>query len=411
MPRPKALVPSLRFHISGSAICEIAGTTYYLGRHGSPESLARYAVLIREYQANGLVVPSHITSASLQELTAGFAVPVEKVDQSDEPIRVDHLVEAYRQHVVDRYASQPHEVHRLCSICDDLKKNDGSKLANEYGPRALQSQRQRWVDAGNKSRPYINRLVAAVVRMYRWGVAQELCSNEAWQRLKSVEPLRQGYTEAYDREPVLPVSLDVVRKTAKELSPIVRDMLQIQLMTAMRPQELCDLRLADIDRTGDIWVYKPPRHKNKGKGKSRSIPLIEDARKIIENYLNRPPTAPLFSPKESVAWFRAKQRIDRKTSVQPSQRNRKKDAPAKEPGTKYTPTSYRQSIQRAAKRAGVEPWHPYRVRHLALTTIRETLGIEAAQAVAGHSRVDMTTHYAKSQLNEAVKGAQAAPKL
>lgn len=46
MPRPKAKAPARRFHVSGQSVCTIAGKDYYLGKHDSPESLARYAVLI-----------------------------------------------------------------------------------------------------------------------------------------------------------------------------------------------------------------------------------------------------------------------------------------------------------------------------------------------------------------------------
>lgn len=86
MPRPKALVPALRFHVSGQSICEINGTTYYLGKADSPESLARYAVLIRQYQANGLKVPGWITSETLKGLASSLLPSPEKVDQSKDPI-------------------------------------------------------------------------------------------------------------------------------------------------------------------------------------------------------------------------------------------------------------------------------------------------------------------------------------
>ncbi len=113
MARPKAMVPALRFHISGQSVCEIQGTAYYLGPHGSPESLARYAVLIREYQANGLVVPPGITSQTLQELTQGFTLPMEKVSQADAPILIKHLVSAYEVH-----AKAVKETRPRCAVAD-----------------------------------------------------------------------------------------------------------------------------------------------------------------------------------------------------------------------------------------------------------------------------------------------------
>jgi integrase len=411
MPRPKALVPALRFHISGQSICEISGTTYYLGPADSPESLARYAVLIREYQTNGLKVPSYITSQTLAKLTGGFVVPMAQVDKSSEPIRVKHLTASYKAFVEERYAGQKREIHRLGELCEDVRKSDGELLVEEYGPRALQAQRKLWVDEKNKSRAYVNRLTNAVVRMFKWGVAQELVKPEVWQRLQSVEPLREGYTAAYETEGVSPVSIEIVRATAGHLSPVVKAMLRIHTATGMRPSELCNMRPCDIDRSSDVWVYRPPKHKNRSKGKSRAIPIIGDAREAIIDYLNRDPQSHCFSPRESMAWFRSQQRANRQTPVQPSQQNRRKATRQKEPGEKYDSSSYRQAIQRAAKNAKVASWHPYQLRHLAGTLVREALGAEAAQALLGHSHLQMTEHYAKVSEQKAIEAAKAAPKL
>lgn len=112
-----------------------------------------------------------------------------------------------------------------------------------------------------------------------------------------------------------------------------------------------------------------------------------------------------------MSWLRAIQRAARKSKVQPSQMSRAKAKPAKQPGPAYTPSSYRQAIQRAARRAGVPHWHPYQLRHLAATHIRNLLGVEAAQAALGHSHAAMTEHYAKQSLDKAVKAAEVAPRL
>lgn len=61
MPRPKAKAPARRFHVSGQSVVTIAGRDYYLGTHDSPESIARYAVLIARYQAGGLTLPEDFT--------------------------------------------------------------------------------------------------------------------------------------------------------------------------------------------------------------------------------------------------------------------------------------------------------------------------------------------------------------
>lgn len=54
MASPKAKAPLRQYHLSGPSRVRIAGRDFYLGKHDSPESIARYAVLSADYQANGL---------------------------------------------------------------------------------------------------------------------------------------------------------------------------------------------------------------------------------------------------------------------------------------------------------------------------------------------------------------------
>ncbi len=47
-------VPSYRLHkATGQAVCVIRGKSYYLGKHGTSESRAKYEKLIGEYLAAG----------------------------------------------------------------------------------------------------------------------------------------------------------------------------------------------------------------------------------------------------------------------------------------------------------------------------------------------------------------------
>ena len=56
-------------------------------------------------------------------------------------------------------------------------------------------------------------------------------------------------------------------------------------------------------------------------------------------------------------------------------------------------TAYCRAITRACEKAGIERWTPHWLRHTFCTRIREQYGIEAAQALAGHSTSEMTDHY------------------
>lgn len=48
MARPKSKAPNRRYHMSGQSVVTIAGRDIYLGPHDSPESIARYAVLMQK---------------------------------------------------------------------------------------------------------------------------------------------------------------------------------------------------------------------------------------------------------------------------------------------------------------------------------------------------------------------------
>ena len=212
MARPKAKAPALRYHISGQSVVTIDGRDFYLGKHDSSESLARYAVLIGVYQSGGLVLPEDFDqetlNASVARMMGGLGVP--STHQADEPILVRHLTAAYVEFAKKRYANSKAELPRVVGMCGELDAADGDELAVEYGPRALKRQRQRWVDSG-KSRLYCNRLTNLVIRMYKWASSEELVGESAWNWLKSLEPLKVGHTDAPESEPIRPVAIaDVV---------------------------------------------------------------------------------------------------------------------------------------------------------------------------------------------------------
>lgn len=412
MSRPRAKAPNRTYHISGQSVVRLDGRDFYLGEHDSPESIARYAVLIATYQAGGMRLPPGFEIGYLEpQVMAMLGTLTEPQQQTQKPITVRHVTACFSEHIKGRYASNPKELHRLNQLCNQIDKFDGDLPADQYGPLALQRQRQRFVDAGRMSRPYANRMTNNVIRIFKFAVSQELVLPETWQRLKSVEPLRAGQTKAKERAGVKPVDIEIVRATAKHLSPVLKAMLRVQIATGMRPSEVCNLRPCDIDRSGTEWFYRPEKHKTAGRGIQKAVPILGDARSAIEDYMNRDPQSYLFSPAESVAWWLAQKRASRKSKVQPSQVERKVENPRKQPGIRYDSGSYRQAIKRAAKAAKVKSWNPYQVRHLAATMVREALNAEAAQALLGHAELRMTEHYAKLSEAKAIEAAKVAPKL
>ena len=165
MARPKSKAPARRFHLSGQSVVTIGRRDFYLGPHDSPESIARYAVLIGIYQANGLTLPEEFDPAMLDvqaaTLLGQLSPQVAATDQSKQPTLVRHVTAAYHAHIESKYAQSPTELDRLNLLCDDIDLHDGDVTATDYGPLRLQAQRQRWIDSG-KARVYCNRLTNSV---------------------------------------------------------------------------------------------------------------------------------------------------------------------------------------------------------------------------------------------------------
>src|SRR5262249_4126005 len=160
-----------------------------------------------------------------------------------------------------------------------------------------------------------------------------------------------------------------------------------------------------VNTTGRIWEYVPESHKTEHLGKSRTIFIGPQAQAVLRPWLRPELEAYLLQPREAVAERRAAQRLARKSKVQPSQQNRKKSKPKKQPGTRYDATSYRRAIVNGiawANRARatrndppIPNWHPHQLRHGAATRIRRQFGLDVARAVRGHSTPVVTEIYAK----------------
>ena len=397
----KRSVPAYEYHISGQATARFftaSGdrTAIYFGSHGTPQSWAKYHALCEQYKNNGFVLPEDQPMLDRHQ---------------DSLVLVRHITAAYRQHIDRRYAQRPKEVSRLTNLCTDLDSSFGNLCVEEFGTLKLEELRHDFIQRG-WIRKYINRMVRETRRVFRHAASRELIPAECHTRLAMLEPLEEGFCDAPEGRETTPVDLQHVRQTAAMLSPTLKTMIELQAATGMRPSEVCNLKPSEIERREDgIWVYRPTKHKNSRRKKGRQIPIVGDVRISLGIYLNRAPDAYCFSPQESMAWFREQQRKKRKSKVQPSQKNRKKAEPKRQPGLKYSAPSYYRAIQAAAKRAGVPRWYPYQLRHTAATVVRETLGVEAAAALLGHARTDMTEVYAKIGLDKAIEAAGAAPTL
>jgi len=267
--------------------------------------------------------------------------------------------------------------------------------------------------------------------MFKWAVADELVPPAVLQGLQAVAGLRSGRGGVKETGPVRPVPPERVAAVLPFVSAPVRAMIQLQDLTGMRPGEVMSLRTVDLDRSGEVWVYRPARHKTQHRGFSRAIPIGPKAQTILTPWIkDDAPQAYVFSPAEAVALRNAEARRRRKSPMTPSQAARRPKArPQRRPRDRYDERTYHTAIERACDRAFPHPvlseigpaeltddqraelkvwrkahrWHPNRLRHSAATRIRKAFDLEAAQVVLGHAKADVTQVYAERDLGRAVE--------
>jgi integrase len=367
----------------------------YLGKHGTPASQEAYGRAVAELAASS----SNATTA--RPITINDLTVVE-------------LCSSYLDFAAGYYRKNGRPSDWLCHIrlmITRLCHLHGREPAATFGPLKFKAVRQSLVDAGH-SRPYINKLMAIVPRVFKWGAAEELVPAAVYHSLRTVEGLKKGRTKAPEPDPVLPVEDMLVEATLPHLPPIVADMVRFQRLTTARPGEVCSIRPCDVDRSGDVWGYRPEHHKNEHHKRQRVVFIGPRAQDVLRPYLLRDSDAFCFSPAESESARKAERRSARKTKVQPSQANRAKAHPKRKPKDHYTKDSYNRAIGRAIQKAnakakkdaeqqGIKPpaliphWHANQLRHTGATEIRRCFGLEAAQSVLGHAKADVTQVYAE----------------
>jgi integrase len=379
-------VPSLRHHKpSGRAVVTINGRDHYLGRFGSQESKAEYQRLLAESLSGGLRAGSASRDLTINEVCAEYLKFADSYYRrpSGEPTR---------------------EPTSICLAIRPLRQLYGHTLASEFGPLRLKAVRQAMIEAG-LCRIEINKRVRHIGRMLKWAVSEELVPASTHHGLKAVSGLRRGRSGARESEPVKPVPIVYVEAIQSHVSRQVWAMIQLQLLSGARPGEICIMRTCDIDTKGRTWCYVPESHKAQHHDRQRRIFLGPKAIEILRSWLRPELMAYLFAPAEAEAERHSEQHKNRKTKVQPSQRNRRKIKRRKEPGERYDTNSYRRAItygiqkaNREAERIGgqsIPHWHPHRLRHNCATQLRREFGLEHAKAVLGHADTSITEIYAE----------------
>src|SRR5262245_627564 len=151
-------VPSYRhYKPKDLGLVVLDGRYLYLGKYGTPESLAEYHRLVREWLTNHKRLPERRPEApglTVSELILAFW---------------RHAEQHYR--AADRLASR--ELDSLRTALRPLRRLYGPTPARDFGPLALRAVREDMVASG-LCRTTVNARVNRVRRVFKWAVSVEL---------------------------------------------------------------------------------------------------------------------------------------------------------------------------------------------------------------------------------------------
>jgi len=413
-------VPSLRHHkATGQAYAVLNGKAVYFGRSNDPQAKQKYHQAIAEWLAAGKLLPVNPCVITVKEVISRFWA---------------HGEQYYRTLTDGRNK----ELEQFQLALRPLKELYGQRPAADFGPRALKAVRQKMIEKG-WCRPYVNKQTNRIRLVFKWAVSDELIPGEVLHALQAVPGLRKGRAEAPEPEAVKPVPMELVEAVWPFVSRQVWAMVQLQLLTGARAGELTRMRPCDIDRSGEVWVYRLGEHKTAHHGHDRRIFLGPRAQKVIAPFLLRDSDAYCFCPAEAVEEWRRQAFKNRKTPVGQgnSPGTNCKANPKWMPGERYKTDTYRCAIARACDRAFPPPerlarhegeavaqgrkrlskqqkdelatwrrahrWHPHQLRHNAATGLRKEFGIETARIILGHRSAAITEVYAEKDEQVAIE--------
>jgi integrase len=390
MPRKKSETPVPHLHKpSGQARIFLDGRYHYLGKWRSQEADDAYRKILAERILGIDGIPR--TGYTVSELVAKFLLWA-------------------KGYYVTTSGRSTGSFERYVLIVKPLVALFGSLPANDFGPMKLKTLRQEMISSG-LARKTVNDRISLLRTLFKWGVENEMVNAAVHQALRCVRSLEAGKTAAPDRPPVPSVDTPIVLQTLRHCHKTIADMIRVQLLTGMRPGEVCLMRPCDIDQSEEIWIYIPFEYKTQSKKKFRPIPITPECQGILTPYLMELEATPegyLFSPKSAMQMILLDRSRKRKTKLPSARTRRKTENPRRPPGDRYGSHSYRRAVCAAIRRAGVPLWSPNRLRHTTATEVHEKLGPEAAQLLLGHSSVTTTEIYIDKDalLNKEIKKAR-----
>lgn len=352
MSRKRCSVPAYLLHKpTGQARCRIAGRDFYLGLYGSDESRIKYGQLVAKL-AGG--VPLDPLAGS----NRGSRLPRNESETDPGPT-VGELCLAFLRHAETHYTKNGRPTSQVQLFKDAIRPLNelfGLTPVGDFGPLAFKAVRAKVVSRGC-CRMTVNSAMSHIRQIFKFGVANELVEPSVLQKLQAVSALLHGRTEAHDNPPRTSVQDSAIEAVKGLVGDLVRDLIDLQRLTGARCGELLGLTTRAINRTGEVWAAVLGDHKTSHHGQSRTLHFGPQSQLILTRHLKADPNALMFN---------------------------------------ITRNGYRRAVTRACEVAKIDRWVPHQLRHTAAEAVRQQFGLEHCQSVLGHSKADMTEHYAKA---------------
>jgi len=368
------IAPSYRVHApSGNGCSWWRGKLHYHGKHGTRESIERYALFLHR----------------VYETAPGSALTVRDLCSRYFRFALEHFRRP------DGKLST--EVRDIRMSVRELSELFGETLVVDMTMATLGEVRRTMIER-ELSRGVVNQRLRRIKRMVRVAEREGWIPPGKYSELQAFDGLRSGFAGAIDHPAVLDVPKLWIDAVRREVSPVVRAMIDVLLFTGMRPGEVIGMRWELIDKNPDVWTYRPETHKGAWLGERKEIPIGPQAQAVLNEFRARPRTAPIFSAAESAAWWRALRRA-RAKCPRPECRLAPERATRlpRMPRDRFSVGSLDVAIARACLRAGVPHWHSHQLRHTAATWAHRDVGWDAAQAMLFQRTSAMTDRYSKAR--------------
>jgi len=257
-----------------------------------------------------------------------------------------------------------------------LRAKLGDESIDNVGYASLLQVRDT-LETSGLQRTTINQRVGIWRRFIAWALENRLCLPTTKAEWCALGNLKRHRSSAPEGEPVAPVPHAQVKRALPFMPEHVQAMVRVQEFTGMRPGELRAMRPCNIERKDNVWIYRPPQHKNAHRGQPRVIVIGPRAQRVLSSMVGDWGSGELIF-------------------ADVAGRN-----------------SYAQAVRRACRSAGVDRWTPNQLRHACGTRVRRKFGVDAARAVLGHARGDsrITDRYTREAIEAEVIEAATPPML